>query len=127
VVFARIQKLVLVVALMVSIGLHWAVLQSVAWAGMLIQYTRQTSSVPVAFTMTFDGQHPCKLCKVTQQGRKSEQSQNKSFAAQKLELFAQKDSTVVIYGLQETSLPETVALFLSSRGVRPPVPPPRVG
>lgn len=124
--FARIQKLVLVVALMVSIGLHWAVLQSVAWAGMLVQYTRQTSSVPVAFTMTFDGQHPCKLCKVTQQGRKAEQSQKESFAIQKLELFAQQESLVVIYGLDEPSPVKADTLAFPLLSFRPPVPPPRV-
>lgn len=43
-------------------GGHWAVLQTVAWAGMLADYSRQTGSVLAGMERTFDGQHPCALC-----------------------------------------------------------------
>jgi len=41
---------------------HWAALQSVAWAGMLVEYS-QHASVAKAIAQTFDGKHPCALCK----------------------------------------------------------------
>jgi hypothetical protein len=37
----RLLKLPVVLALMVSIGLHWALLQSVAWVGMVVRYSRR--------------------------------------------------------------------------------------
>ena len=59
---ARLSKLLIVLALASSIGLHWAFLQAVAWAGMVITYS-QDRPVTEAVSETFDGQHPCKLCK----------------------------------------------------------------
>lgn len=44
-------------------GGHWAVLQTVAWGQMLTEYTRQSGSVLTAVEETFDGEHPCALCK----------------------------------------------------------------
>lgn len=52
--------------LMVSIGLHTVVIQSAAWAGMLVSYSVQKGSVVQAVQDTFDGAHPCPLCKLAQ-------------------------------------------------------------
>ena len=60
--------------LICAIGGHWAILQSVAWVGMVINYS-QDSSLTVALQKTFDGEHPCKLCKVVRAGKKSEQKE----------------------------------------------------
>jgi len=57
--------------LTLTLGLHWAVLQSVAWTGMLVQYSRDATFVE-ALQKTFDGKHPCSLCRFIQQGGKSE-------------------------------------------------------
>lgn len=54
--------------LSLSLGLHWAVLQSAAWAGMLVDRV-QEMSVGEAIRTTFDGAHPCRLCQVVQEGR----------------------------------------------------------
>ena len=72
VVLHRIAKLLVVLALMVSIGAHWALLQTVAWTGMIISYS-QDATLAEAISMTFDGEHPCKMCKVVKEGRKAEQ------------------------------------------------------
>ena len=61
-------------ALVVATGGHWAVLQSVAWFGMFVNFS-QTAPVMVALEKTFDGRHPCKLCKVVQAGQESEKKQ----------------------------------------------------
>jgi hypothetical protein len=66
-VVARMSKLALVAALACSIGLHWAFLQSVAWAGMIA------------------GQHPCKLCRQIAQGKRTEKKPETGFAFKKLE------------------------------------------
>ncbi len=57
--------------LMVSVGAHWAVLQSVAWVGMMTVYSRD-ASFTAALIKTFDGKHPCRLCQAIQQGRAME-------------------------------------------------------
>jgi len=64
-----------VVLLVFSLGLHWAVLQTVAWAGMLVAYS-QASTVREAVSRTFDGKHPCPLCKAIERGRQEEKSQD---------------------------------------------------
>jgi hypothetical protein len=61
-VLARFSKFLVVVALVATTGLHWAVLQSVAWTTMLASNLR-TQSLAEAVTHTFDGRHPCCLCK----------------------------------------------------------------
>ncbi len=72
---ALLAKSLLVVALVLSLGMHWAFLQSVAWAGMLADYS-QNASFAVAWSKTFGGQHPCKLCTSIQKGRAEEKQQD---------------------------------------------------
>jgi hypothetical protein len=47
-------------------GGHLAVLQVVAWAGMIASRSATTSLVEAVET-TFDGQHPCSLCQAIRQ------------------------------------------------------------
>lgn len=49
-------------ALFLSAGGHIALLQGVAWATMIRDYSC-TGSVTAAVEKTFDGKHPCPLCK----------------------------------------------------------------
>lgn len=72
------------VLLIVSVGGHWAFLQSVAWMGMMIDYSRD-GSVCVAITKTFDGKHPCCLCKAIEAGKKSEKKKESSVEIKKME------------------------------------------
>src|SRR3954470_20768479 len=60
--FRRVARLAMIMAICVSIGAHWAALQSVAWATMLVEYS-QHEPLPRALAQTFDGHHPCDLCK----------------------------------------------------------------
>jgi hypothetical protein len=58
-------------AAFVVAGGHWAVLQSVAWFSMLANYSSQDGLV-AGVSKTFDGQHPCALCKAVEEGQKQE-------------------------------------------------------
>lgn len=58
-----------VVALCLSLGVHWALLQSLAWTGMLLSWSQEVSLVE-AVKNTFDGEHPCPLCKAVESGQK---------------------------------------------------------
>ena len=63
---SRLSQTLVVAALVVSIGLHWAVLQSAAWVGMAVAYTVEKGSLSEGLSDTFDGDHPCPLCMVVQ-------------------------------------------------------------
>jgi hypothetical protein len=63
-----------VLVLVLSLGLHWAFLQSVAWVGMIVSYSHD-ASLAEAVSKTFDGKHPCCLCKMIQKGRADEKQQ----------------------------------------------------
>ncbi|MCX6971611.1 MAG: hypothetical protein NTV93_15845 [Verrucomicrobia bacterium] len=68
----RITGYPLIFLAMFSIaGGHWAVLQAVAWTGMAIEYSRD-SSLAAALTKTFSGKAPCKMCKTIEAGKEKE-------------------------------------------------------
>jgi hypothetical protein len=84
VVFVRIGKIFLVLALVTMIGAQWAALQTVAWTAMLAD-NLQTNSFHDAMTKTFDGKHPCCLCKAIAAAKQSEKKAEFSSPPQKLE------------------------------------------
>lgn len=67
----RIQRWLVVILLVFLIGGHWAILQATAWAGMLLNYS-QKATITEAWTKTFDGEHPCKLCNAVRAGKRAE-------------------------------------------------------
>ena len=75
------------VALVSSIGLHWAFFQSVAWVGMVITYS-QEGSLTQALVKTFDGKHPCSLCNQIAQAQKSQKKSDRHFEVKKLEFIS---------------------------------------
>ena len=113
-------------------GGHWAVLQSVAWAGMLHDYAQRTGSVAVAVEQTFDGQHPCELCREIQVVKSKEQK------GSPLSLTTKDDAKVkalaadsllrpFVRTATEVCFPRAVSGFGSGRTEQPPTPPPRRG
>lgn len=52
-------------------GGHWAVLQSVAWTGMIIEYSK-ASTLGEALAKTFSGKAPCQMCRTIEEGRQKE-------------------------------------------------------
>lgn len=78
----RLARWLVVGAVCVSLGLPWAVLQGVAWTGMLISYSRD-GSLMEAVTKTFDGDHPCPLCKAVESGQKQDQEQKRTQGPEK--------------------------------------------
>jgi hypothetical protein len=122
-VIRRIFQFSVALALVLAVGGHWAILQSVAWVGMTLNYAKQTS-LSDALKMTFDGQHPCQLCKVVEQGKKAEQKHAVLKVETKLDFFC-----LFPFAYLPPSLPFTL-LSLSDdiarpRANAPPTPPPR--
>ena len=59
-------------ALLQTLGGHWALLQTSAWMGMIVQYSQQ-AGLKAGLAQTFDGEHPCPVCKAVEGGKKQEQ------------------------------------------------------
>ncbi len=116
-------------------GGHWAVLQTVAWAGMLADYTRESGSLAVGVEQTFDGEHPCELCKeiAVAKGRETSRPEPSSpTAGQKFKAGKSKSEGVLAEnGFQLRLTVGRLRWFAPSGGVlstrreAPPVPPPR--
>lgn len=124
----RLARLLLITALLLGTGGHWALIQSAAWTGMIVGRLHQGSSITEALSQTFDGQHPCDLCKLVQRHAGSDDSKNSKTppGIKKLELFVEAAVSPAI----EASF-QTVAVRLSDsahgiqRAYAPAVPPPR--
>ena len=69
-----------------SLGMHWAVLQGVAWTGMFLANLNQ-GTVTEAVEKTFDGEHPCPLCLAVKEGQKQEKDDSKPLAAKSVKKF----------------------------------------
>jgi len=111
------------VVLACSVGLHWAFLQSVAWTTMLVD-NLSTTSLSVALERTFDGKHPCPLCKAIAKGRKSEKKSDRLLSLKKFEALNQAPAMHVS---PPASFPRiaTQDAFLTAIAHAPPKPPPR--
>ena len=101
---ARFGKIFLVLALVAMLGAHWAALQTVAWTTMLAD-NLHSGSFCSAVTKTFDGRHPCPLCKAIAAGKQSEKKSEFSFRSQKLEFPPLKENFALIAPSQFQLLP----------------------
>ena len=124
----RIGHLLALIALIQIAGGHWAVLQTVAWTGMAIDYSR-AYGVTSGLSRTFDGAHPCPLCLQVKAGRQDEQKRMPKeidFKLAKIELLS-PGSLCVADIFRPVSRAEwlSVPLRFGSRTVSPPTPPPR--
>jgi hypothetical protein len=68
---SRFSKALAVIAALHLMGGHWIAVQSVAWVTMIVDYA-EDSSVTEALAKTFDGQHPCQICKAVASGKEQE-------------------------------------------------------
>ncbi len=97
-------------------------MQSVAWAGMIVTRS-QSESLSTAIRTTFDGQHPCTLCKVVAAGKAAEQRAPSTDPAPRLDLCAELSVEVSIRAPVLEPLVRAEATVFS-RGPDSPVPPP---
>ncbi len=83
-VFRKFGQVLMIVAVLSATGTHWLALQSVAWTAMLAQ-NLQTSSLQNALEHTFDGRHPCCLCKEIAKSKQSEKKSDAQVELKKLD------------------------------------------
>ncbi len=113
----------MIAAMMSAFGGHWMALQSVAWAGMVLANI-QHGNLSHALEQTFDGKHPCPLCKTIEKGRKSEKQQEAQAAIGKIN-FIHQTSAVVLISPRVYSELRAHDAFGRGRGHRPLLQPPR--
>jgi len=114
-----------VLVLVLSLGLNWALLQTIAWTGMIVSYSR-AASLSEALTKTFDGKHPCSLCKAIQKGRADEkkQEQQQVKPGSKLDLGLVWQPATFDFDFKREQIPSPDFSALSMRE-QPPKPRPR--
>ena len=119
----RLGRCVLIVAMFFAIGGHWLVLQTVPWGGMIVDYSR-AAGLTAAVEKTFDGQHPCGMCKSITETRKSEKKGDSFVVIKKVEMFQQKAAPwfAPVVVAWEEPLTDTTGVV---RAEAPSIPPPR--
>jgi hypothetical protein len=120
----RVTFLVVLVAFVFSCGGQWVVLQGIAWANMIREYS---GMVPIAqaVQMTFSGQYPCALCKAIAEKKEQDNAklaflfkQEKQFLPPSLEVPSPRITpSPLTFGVRE--------VFFQTRSDVPPTPPPR--
>ena len=110
-------------ALVLTLGLHWAALQTVAWTTMLASNLR-SGSFSEAVDKTFDGRHPCCLCKAIAAAKKSESKSATASPAFKMEFPLLAQSAPLIPPAPAPMISRPIS-FAGSPSWQPPVPPPR--
>ena len=123
---SRTIKITAALLLVLTLGLHWTLLQTIAWTGMIVSYSRN-ASLTEAVSKTFDGQHPCCMCKAIKQGRaeeKQQQQKQESKPDSKIKLALPEAEFVLHSPVRELELP-SVDQWATARTYEPPKPRPR--
>jgi hypothetical protein len=119
------RGIVLLVCL--SLGLHWAVIQGIAWTGMLVSFAKEGTMIE-AVQKTFDGQHGCALCAKVKEGRAADEKQPQEAG----QVIKKLDAVLVtLMALVAPAAEEMFFAVVRERGVKrnemPEMPPPRRG
>lgn len=119
----KLGHIFLILALLGATGGHWAVLQTIAWADMLAT-NLQTESVGTAITKTFDGAHPCPMCKQISTGKQEEKKSTLPLQLKKLDFITERPA--LVFAAPQDFIVAPVSLVKFDGLVhRPSVPPPR--
>ena len=117
-------RVVLVAMILVMTGGHWLILQSVAWTKMIVDYSR-SSSVGTAIKQTFDGRHPCDICKWIQKEKQSSKQQELKQPSVPDDVVFAETHTFSFFDPPCSWIPGDGDFIHPSRCDPPPVPPPR--
>lgn len=120
----RIGRTLALIALLNFAGAHWIILQSIAWSGMLAKQARH-SHLAEAVQKTFDGAHPCSLCKGISRAQEKERKPPVRAEFHNFPLLQTSDGIAVATLEFSTALMEKTVL-IPVRSRRPDHPPPRV-
>ena len=121
--FTRLARLIVFFAAVQIVGGHWLVLQSVAWDEMIASHARG-ETLMVALEKTFDGKHPCSMCKMVKSGREQEQKQPLAKMIVKLDAVLADTMQLPAPHGADWKYPVLVPMA-AERSLAPPTPPPQ--
>jgi len=122
--FKRLAHALMLLTLLLAMGGQWAALQTLAWTTMLAQNLR-SASLSEAINRTFDGKHPCRLCKAVATGSQKNPKTEFVSISLKLEFPPQQENISCTCRNPVTSSPAGKNLFAEARSEEPATPPPR--
>lgn len=123
--FRGLAAAVCVLAIFLSSGGHWAVLQSVAYTRMLVEFA-QKDPLGAAIRKAFDGQHSCSLCPTIRDGFNKQRNTVRMATGERLPEFIPQSSGVLLFTLtRELDIPFVRSSY-TDFSTAPPKPPPRV-
>jgi hypothetical protein len=118
----RLVHLVVLGAFVFSCGGHWYVLQAVAWANMIREYS-QVVPVSQAVSMTLSGQYPCAMCHLLAE---KENQHSQMVALEKVEKFLPPREGAMLKIVSASMEYAEFSRPLFGRTEAPPTPPPRL-
>ncbi len=121
--FARCGKVLVVAALVLTTGLHWAALQTVAWTTMFAS-NLCCDSLSGAVCKTFDGLHPCCLCKAIAAAKREQKKSEAILTTLKME-FPPVTGKLNLFPPAQFEIVPVKDTFAETLSSKPPVPPPR--
>jgi hypothetical protein len=114
----------MLLVLFAASGGHWMALQSLAWTRMLLSYSRG-GHIVTAVTKTFDGKHPCSLCKEVARSKSTEPRPTNAMELESQATFVQP-ALVTLVRLEGTSWKLEIPEWHGEvRAEQPTAPPPR--
>jgi hypothetical protein len=120
----RFGQVLMLLVLFAASGGHWMALQSLAWTRMLMSYSRN-GQIMEAVTKTFDGRHPCSLCKQVERAKSSEPQSTRAMEVENQAAFVMPALAVMVRkeGISwKLEIPEWHGVV---RAEQPTAPPPR--
>jgi hypothetical protein len=120
----RIGRALALIALLNFAGAHWIVLQSVAWGSMLAKQA-QHSHLAEAVQKTFDGAHPCDLCKGIFRAQSTEKKAPVPIEISKIPLLHESAPRFISFSRSSIAI-TPVGQSLLARFDKPESPPPRI-
>lgn len=119
----RLSRSFVALVICCSIGGHWIGLQSIAWASMIVNYS-QHCSIAKAIEHTFDGEHPCNLCKHIGKARDREKKPDSQSPVGKTDLICTVRQLIFLPPFTHFEYPDFLSTVRSGFGLTP-YPPPR--
>jgi hypothetical protein len=118
-----VVRTVTILALCCAIGLHWLVLQSLAWTTMVIEYSKH-APLRAAITQAFDGTHPCSICHAVNTGKNSEKKSDLQSPTARIDMICPPGASHQSRSFVPFEY-ASINFFFFGIGHSPPVPPPR--
>jgi hypothetical protein len=123
VVKSLVAQILFFAAVFQLLGGHWAILQTAAWVGMAIEYSSH-DGLQAGLAKTFDGRHPCEICKSIAKHKGTEKKHLAQLEFGKVN-FVSGTQASVLYPPEQCWHQRLSTMSLSSVSRTPPVPPPR--